>query len=139
MAKWVYIDALEKNSGIERATEIYRDNINAFSCGTFIAPGTEEKDSFSKYIADFHSLIAGIKSDGFNDKLSLIPVGEDGIILDGSHRTAVAAYYGKTVTVIHFPGMRRDYGFKFFRERLMSDTSMGFMAQAYTSRTCLNP
>ena len=132
MAKWVYIDAREKNSGIERAIEVYRDNINAFSCGTFTEPGQNDKNSFEKYLNTFNSLIDDIKTNGFNENISLIPVGDDNIILDGSHRTAAAAYYDKNVTVIHFPGTRWQWDYKFFRQRLMSDTSMGFMASAYT-------
>lgn len=133
MAKWIYIDAREKNLNLERAVKIYMDNINAFSLGTFTEPGTESKNSFSKYLDDFNLLIDDIKINGFNENISLVPVGEDNIILDGSHRTAAAAYYDKNVTVIYFPGMRRQWDYNFFRQRLMSDINMGFMASSYTS------
>lgn len=131
LAKWIYIDAKEKKLNMDWATKVYFDNINAFSCGTFLEPGTDEKDSFQKYLNDFNSLIEDIKSNGFNSAKSLVPVGENNILLDGSHRVAVAAYFAKDITVIKFPNLTRQYDYRYFRKYLMSDINMGYMASQY--------
>ncbi|MGN1165312.1 MAG: DUF1919 domain-containing protein [Lachnospiraceae bacterium] len=140
MAKWIYIDAKEKKISIEYAYEIYYDNINAFSCGMFFEPGSEQKSSFQKYIEDFDNLIAEIKSNGFDKSKSLIPTGSDEDVMDGSHRVSVAAYYDKMVSIIKFPELKRKccYDYLFFRKYMMSDVSMGYMAiqYAYLKKNC---
>ena len=132
MAKWIYIDARERNLDMEWATELYRDNINAFSCGSYLEPGTDEKNSFQKYIEVFNDLIEEIKTDGFDEKKSLIPVGHNNILLDGAHRVTIAAYYDKNVTIIRFPELSRQMDYKYFRKYLMSEEHMGYMAIQYS-------
>jgi len=131
LAKWVYIDAREKCTDYSWAQKIYFDNINAFSCGTFLEPGTDEKNTFSKYLDEFNCIIEDIKRNGFDETISLIPVGKDNIILDGAHRVAAAAYYGKDVTVIRFPKLTRQFDYRYFRKYLMTDVNMGIMAIYY--------
>ncbi|WP_051525833.1 hypothetical protein [Butyrivibrio proteoclasticus] len=133
MAKWIYVDSLEKGLNMSLAIDIYCDSINAFSCGTFIEPGREEKDSIDKYIKEFNDIIINIKKYGFDKRKSLIPLGNNNEIFDGSHRLTVAAYYDKDVDVIRFadkhPGAIFDY--KFFRSHLMCEAYMGYMALKY--------
>ncbi|MCM1103023.1 MAG: hypothetical protein NC409_02860 [Clostridium sp.] len=134
MAKWMYIDAKEKRLSENcSGYRVYRDNINAFSCGRFLEPGTDEKDSFAKYIDDLNQLIGEMKGEGFDASKSLIPLGADDDAIDGSHRISTAAYYDKKVTVIRFPERKRVncYDYAFFRRYLMSDVSMGYMAIQY--------
>ncbi len=135
MAKLIYIDAFEKNMDMDWAINIYSDNINAFSCGTFKEPGTERKNSLEKYINQFGDLITDIKDNGFDEKKSIIPIGKDNIILDGAHRVAVAAYYNKDVSIIRFPELKRKYNYEYFRKYLMSAINMGYMANEY-ARIC---
>lgn len=133
MAKWIYIDAREKGLDMSYAIRVYKDNINSFSCGTFFEPGSENKDSFQKYLNDFDALIDEIKGNGFDANKSLIPVGDNDRIFDGSHRVATAAYYDKNVSIIRFPGKRPnyDYDYRYFRKYIMNDFNMGYMAIQY--------
>lgn len=133
MAKWMYIDDKEKGLTAGCGFQVYYDNINAFSCGRFSEPGTDEKNSFEKYTEDLNRLIGEMKETGFDASKSLIPLGADDTVVDGSHRVCTAAYYDKKVTVIRFPELRRDndYDYVFFRKYLMSDVSMGYMAIQY--------
>lgn len=132
IAKWIYIDAKEKGIDTSWAKEIYYDNINAFSCGTFLEPGTDEKNTFEKYLKVFENIIEDIKRNGFNKTVSLIPVGKNNTILDGAHRVATAAYYDKDVRIIHFPELTRQYDYQYFRKLLMLDMHLGIMAIYYT-------
>lgn len=133
MAKWIYIDAREKGIDLTMATSVYKDNINSFSCGTYYEPGMKKKDSFLKYLNDFDTIIDDIKENGFDDTLSIIPVGKDNRIFDGSHRVSAAAYYNKNITIIRFPEKTPyyDYNYRYFRKYIMSDISMGYMARQY--------
>jgi len=132
MAKWIYIYAKEKCIDVTWGRDVYLDNINAFSAGTFVEPGSPDKNSAEKYLKDFDRLIESIRDDGFDDKTSIVPVGKDNTLLDGSHRIAAAAYFNKNVTIIHFPELKRDYDFRYFRSLLMTDTHMGYMSLYYT-------
>lgn len=134
MAKWLLISDKDKGLINGCGCKVYRDNINAFSCGAFFEPGTEEKSSFEKYLNDLDELIEDIKDNGFDATKSLIPVGENDDVIDGSHRVSVAAYYDKCVSVIRFPGLKRvySYDYNFFRKYMMSSVSMGYMAIQYT-------
>lgn len=135
MAKWTYIDARERGISLDFATRVYKDNINAFSCGSFIEPGVKDKDSFQKYLDTFNNLIDDIKGEGFNENKSIIPVGMNGSIFDGSHRVAIAAYFDKEVTIVRFSEKNpaNDYDYRYFRKYLMSDANMGLMARYYVS------
>ena len=133
MAKWLYIDAREKGLTAGCAYNVYRDNINAFSSGNFAEPGSEEKDSFDKYTDDLNKLIEDMKENGFDSSKSLIPVGMNDDVVDGSHRVSTAAYFDKKVSIIRFPELKRHYSYdyNFFRKYMMSDISMGYMAVQY--------
>lgn len=133
MAKWIYIDAREKGIDMTSAIRVYRDNITSFSCGTFLEPGMDGKDSFQKYVEDFNRLIDDVKKNGFDESISIIPVGENDRIFDGAHRVATAAYYDKNVTIIRFPDKKPvyDYNYKYFRKYIMCDINMALMARQY--------
>lgn len=133
MAKWLYIDSLEKGLASKFAYHVYYDNINAFSCGNFTEPGSEEKSSFKRYTDDLEKLVDDIKIRGFDASISLIPVGMNDELIDGSHRVSVAAYFDRKVSIIRFPELKRTYSYdySFFRKYMMSDISMGYMAIQY--------
>ena len=111
MAKWIYIDAREKNIDMAMARRVYKDNINSFSCGSFFEPGMDKKNSFQKYLNDFDAIIDDIREKGFDESLSLIPVGKGDRLFDGSHRVSAAAYFDKNVTIIRFPDMMPRYDY----------------------------
>lgn len=133
MAKWLYIDAVVKKLKTKCGYNVYYDNINSFSCGSFSEPGSKEKNSFKQYADELNSLIKSIGDSGFDASKSLVPVGVNDDAIDGSHRVAVAAYFDKKVSIIRFPELHRTYSYDylFFRKYLMSDVSMGYMAIQY--------
>jgi len=133
LAKLIYIDAREKAINIDNAIDVYKDSINAFSCGSFCEPGTATKNSFNKYLEQFNELIDNIKAYGFDEEKSLIPVDCNNVIYDGAHRVAVSAYYNKTVKIIKFPQkkLRQYYDYSFFQKNLMNVNNMQKMAALY--------
>lgn len=131
MAKWIYIDAYEKGLDMTYALETYRDNINAFSSGACSELGSDSKTSFEGYVKEFNELIESIKSNGFNEQKSIIPVGSNNAICDGAHRVTIAAYYNMKVSIVRFPELSRNYNYSYFRRYLMCDINMERMANEY--------
>lgn len=133
MAKWMYISDKIKGMTTGCGYRVYYDNINAFSCGRFLEPGMDEKNTFAKYVEDFDRLIEEVQNKGFDAFKSLIPLGANDDMVDGAHRVSVTAFFNKKVTAIRFPELRRynRYDYVFFRDYLMSDVSMGYMAIQY--------
>lgn len=131
MAKWIYIDAYEKKMDMTDAIHLYSAHLDAFSRGTFVEPGEEWKNTLQVYLNTFNSLIEEIKANGFDERKSLIPVGANETVLDGSHRVAVAAYFEQTVTIIRFPEVSQDFGTEFFRSNLLSSKYLDRLVVEY--------
>ena len=131
--KYYYIKARERGENLELAKEMYSKHIEAFSDGTFQEHGNKEKDSLEKYIEIFDTIIDDFKVNGFNKEKSLIPIGQDKEILDGSHRVACALYFCKEIKVVQFPSLSVDYGFDFFRGRYLDEFYLDFIAKEYVN------
>ena len=129
--KLYYIDCLEKGINTTFAKELYQAHIEAFSDGTFIEPGLKTKNTIQDYFESFEQLISDMREQGFDASRSIVPLGDDGSILDGSHRTAIAIYYDLPVTVVHIPGQIRPYDYIFFKDKGLSETYLDFMAYQF--------
>lgn len=131
VAKYYYIKAREKGENLKLAIELYRKHIEAFSDGTFSEPGNSKKSTFDDYLTYFDKMIDSFKSIGFDESLSIIPVGKNLEILDGSHRAACALYFKEEVKVMCFESLSVDYGFEFFKKRLLDDFYIDIIAKEY--------
>lgn len=134
-AKLAYIEARESGVGIDFAKELYVKHIEAFSQGTFTEPGDDQKTSIDAFFSVFDALIDEIRTSGFNDSRSLVPVGANNVILDGAHRTACAIYFRKPLKIIRFQEFSVDFGYEYFQSRRLSKELLGYMANIYTSYT----
>jgi len=130
-AKLIYIRAVDKGLDLDFAKEIYSKHIEAFSDGYFSEPGDENKTTLDSFFKEFDSIINSIKENGFDENISLIPVNKDYVILDGAHRTACAIYFNKKVKVIKFNDFSVDFGYKYFREKMLSDELLRYMSIEY--------
>jgi hypothetical protein len=131
VVKYYYIECREKNNNFEFAKELYIKHIEAFSDGTFSEQGNSNKNSIEKYLQVFNSLIDDFKINGYKEDISIIPIGKNYALLDGSHRTACAAYFNQKIKVIQFNHLFVDYGFNFFRKRLLDDIYLDFISTKY--------
>ena len=129
--KLYYLDCLEKGIDTAFAEELYQAHIEAFSGGAFIEPGLKTKNSIRDYLESFRQLIADMREKGFDAAISIVPVGDDGSILDGSHRVATAIYYDIPLTIVHIPGQKRRYDYAYFKERGLRETYLDFMTYQY--------
>ena len=131
ICKLYYIECREKAVDMTFANELYTEHLRAFSEGTFKEPGNDEKDSLEKYFNTFDKLIDDIKSNGFDAKKSVIPVSDNGVILDGSHRVAVAIYFNIELPIVRIHGIEPRYNTAFFRKNGLKRIYLDFMADRY--------
>lgn len=131
LCKLFYIECREKKRDMTFAKELYTEHLRAFSEGTFTEPGNEEKDSLEKYFDTFDRLIDDIRDNGFNAEKSVIPVSDNGVILDGSHRVAAAIYYHMTLPVVRIHGIEQCFDTVFFQRNGLKRIYLDFMVDRY--------
>ena len=96
--KLLYLEM--KDGGALFAKEFYKEHIRAFSLGSFIEPGNEEKNSIEKFFGEFDKTFENIKANGFDSSKALVPLSKNSSIANGSHRVASAIYLGKNIECV---------------------------------------
>lgn len=129
--KYYYIECREKKQNLGFAKELYEKHIEAFTDGTFIEAGNPDKNSIEKYTRTFDDLIDDIRENGYSSDISIIPIGKNNELIDGSHRTACAAYFDQKIRVIRFSEISVDYGFEFFKRRFLDENYLSFIAKKF--------
>ena len=126
--KLYYIDCMEQKADMAFARELYQAHLESFSNGTFVEPGQKAKNSVQDYFEAFHQMIEDMREHGFDPDKSVVPVGDDGTILDGSHRVAIAIYYDIPLTIVHIPEQSCRYDYSYFRKKGLQEKYLDFMA-----------
>ena len=134
ICKLFYIECREKKRDLSFAKELYTEHLRAFSEGTFKEPGNDDKDSLEKYFDTFDQLIDDIKANGFDASKSVIPVSDNGVILDGSHRVAIAIYYHLELPIVRIHGIEPCYDADFFHKNGLKRIYLDFMIDQYIRR-----
>lgn len=96
---------------------IYEEHVKAISLGSFKEPGNDEKNSLKAFIDTFNELYLSFCNRGFDVKKSLIPLSENGTILNGAHRLACAIALNKSVQCVALDTGDHIYDYKFFFDR----------------------
>ena len=84
-----------------------------------------------KYFEAFDNLIENTRLNGLKADQSVVPVGANHSILDGSHRTAVAIYYKYPLPVVRIEGVSKRYDYEFFQNRKLKKCYLDLMAYLY--------
>ncbi len=127
-AKFLYIDYKEGKLERSFAEEVYGKHIEAFSGGRYLEPGNKDKYSLDQFMEKYNQIIKDIGTEGFDDKISLIPVGTNGAITDGAHRVASALFYNKRVSIAVLEDECVNYDYMYFRRHRLSEELLGYMA-----------
>ena len=98
-AKLYYIRYRKLNSIL--AKKVYLEHIKTFNPDGK-EPGRDDKLGFNSFIISFDQLIDYFEKNEFDSNISVIPVSENGIILDGAHRIAALAFFDKDVKIVRF-------------------------------------
>ena len=99
----------------------YLDHIRSFNFGKYFEFGNPSKDSESKFLSIFKNLDKDIDKNGFNEKKSIIPLSNDGSILNGSHRVASCIVRDRKVSCIKLSYEPCMYDYEFFKNRLVNE------------------
>ena len=120
--KLFYLDYKNKNTIL--AEKVYKEDIKSQTLGKFIEYGNENnKNNFETYLNKFNDLFHDIKNNGFDFKTSIIPLSEDGTLINGAHRLSASIFLDKHVECIvtEEKSMIADYNY-FFKRNITSNT-----------------
>ena len=118
-AKLYYLSNRENQPDLAR--KVYLEHIRCFN-PEGKEPGRDDKAGFDCFLDSFILLFDEIREHGFNPKISLIPVGSNGVILDGAHRVAILAFLDLPVTICRFDGVisKGPFDYQYFIRRGLS-------------------
>ena len=131
-AKLFYLN--HKDTEPEWARKVYLDHIKAFN-PEGKEPGREDKSCLSDFLKSFDVLIDHIRSHGFDQTLSLVPVGNDNVILDGAHRVAILAFLNLPVGICRFDQVptKGPFDYRYFISRGLSQKTADQIALEATT------
>ncbi len=117
-------------------TDLYVKHIRAFNGFHEENPSDgKPKESKEDFINSFDNLYKNMSKKGFDKKISMIPVGENGDIVDGAHRLVCAAFLGLDVDVIRV-SRANTFNYQFFQKNGLDPCFADYATMEYVK---LNP
>jgi len=127
----IYIDQKVKGiTDLSFARTIYKNRTLALTSDSLKEASNDSKDSFDAFINVLDALIYDFQNDRYDINRSLVPVDKNNILMDGAHRTACAAYFGKQIKILRFLNESTphvDFNL-LFNERFLPITTADYMA-----------
>jgi len=111
-AKYIYAKFRSLGLSSSWGEEIYSEHIRAFN-GFYEEDGSG-KSSKEDYINCYNTLLDSIKTRGFDDDISILLLGHNGEVLDGSHRAAASLYYKQSIKAVRVPDVSMNFNYEFF-------------------------
>ncbi|CAM1370242.1 conserved hypothetical protein [Tenacibaculum litoreum] len=127
--KLLYLEMLSND--LDFSKEVYKEHIRAFSLGKYTEYGNEDKIGIDRFISDFDKTFKDIKENGYDGSKSLIPLSENGSILNGAHRVASSIFLDKDVECINIDLPNQVYDYKFFYNRNVSKKMLDIAATKF--------
>lgn len=127
LAKIAYVESYDKNINREFALGIYKRTLEACTLGTFSEFDNDKKQNFDDFVSEFDKLIESIKEKGVDPSISVIPVGQNGIIINGAHRVAIAAYFDLEVPIVEFDKDAAEMGADLFKKRFLQEDDLNYL------------
>lgn len=133
VSKILYVRA--RLSGRERAfaKALYRACIRAFVGPRYEEVGTAGKAGLPAHYRQFNALIDSAVARGLDPAVSAVSLTEDGVVIDGAHRAAVAYVLGCPLPVFSVPGVERNCNDAFFASRGLDRVYRDSLAYGYAS------
>lgn len=132
--KYIYLKNKDKKT--QFFENLYAEHIRAFN-GFYEENPSDNvpKNSREDFIKSFDKLYENMSKKGFDKKLGIIPIGDNGEISDGAHRLTCAAFLGLDVELQE--DHRNDlYDYKFFQNQNINPDAADYAALEYVK---LNP
>jgi hypothetical protein len=122
IAKYIYVKYLNLGISGQWFRDIYKEHILVFNGGYEPAAhaaleGTKSpvKKDINAFIEMITNLNHSIRNDGYDETKSLVPIGKNGVIIDGSHRVGVCLYHNIPMTVlIKDDEVENEYNYRYF-------------------------
>ena len=138
IAKIKWLNALDNNDEQGFYRYLYREHIKAITGRTEVEGGQEEvKNSLEKFEKIFNEL-RSIKKTGLDPNISIIPVANNNVIMDGAHRTAAGIVYNKRIPIVRLDMDYPDTSADFFLDNLMNKELVEYMVNEYCKITKKN-
>ena len=115
MAKIIYAKLKDTGINSDWGRKLYLEHIrvlNGFSEGD-----GSGKTSPETFIDAFDAVIDSIRDKGFSDRISLVPIDRNNVIIDGAHRVAACFAHNCEVVCLRFDIEANDYSSYFFKTR----------------------
>jgi FkbM family methyltransferase len=113
MAKYLYAKHRELSISNPWAVNLYEAHMRVYN-GCCEGDGSE-KNSIDDYISSFNEILDSINENGFDDRISLVPIDQNNVIIDGAHRVAACLLFNKDVMCVRFDVEANDYSSYYFR------------------------
>ncbi len=128
LAKYIFARQLRMGIESDWPRRLYDEHIWVFS--KYSEGDKSGKVGIEAFLNSYEKILNSIETRGFDPEESVIPVGNGGAVIDGSHRVAACALFGLDLTVVNF---RRDvaYDFRFFMERGLGGKWCDAIAKEY--------
>lgn len=111
-----YLALKLKKDAPDLARKIYYDHIKIITNGLFVEIDNNKKD-FQDFEDAFNFLEGEIKNNGFDKKISKIPLSREGTIVNGAHRLAISLFYNKSVSILQTSQESHNYNYLYFKTR----------------------
>lgn len=115
MAKFIYGWLKENRISCDWGLRLYDEHIRVFN--NYDEGDGSEKKGIEAFTQAFDETLKSIKENGFDERITLIPVGRNNEPLDGAHRLAAALIYNKNVKTVSFNEAEVNYNYTFFTDR----------------------
>jgi ribosomal protein L23 len=118
--KLFYLD--HKMINTELAKTVYKADIKAQTLGKYLELGQEvSKNSFQKYLNDFETVFENIKTNGFDEKETIIPLSKYRTAINGAHRVSSAINLKQQVVCMLTESEDMVADYKYFYERAVPE------------------
>lgn len=94
-AKLAYARWLGENRRSDWGTYVYDQHILAFNHAKEESSDGTQKIHLDDFRNRYHEILGDINRRGFDGEKGAVPVGKNGVPIDGAHRTAACIYYNK--------------------------------------------
>lgn len=129
LAKLDYLKNIEYADKSDWSERVYLEHIKAFN--SFNEQDGSDKNSAKKFINNFNELYESIKRQGFNKDISIIPIDNNGIIIDGAHRLACSIILGLDVYCWVTNISAKNYSYQYFLNRGFSQEYVDYLILQY--------
>lgn len=131
IVKEKYVENREKSYGLKFIEDLYREHIEAYSDGTFTELDNPQKNSIDKYMEAFDKVIDSVRTNGVDEKISVVPINSNNVLLNGAHRTSAAIYFDKDIPVVLAGRSVTIFDTAFMKKQHMKTESIDYIVNEY--------